>query len=427
MCSIGFSRNNSPYRLVINSVSRVFMNLIRIAPRRLKSQTRVKIQSSLIRRQKVSTLERPFEAFDFVSRPGGMLRTAVTDKRRPARLGCEPQENELGPRPLRHRIVERPVLSSVFAINLRVRTMPTKGLSRHKRRFAAWWLCLALAALVMTLGTHPFPSFAIVGAQTELLDARVPGGALMIIGGGAVTPDIRRQFVELAGGAQARIVLIPGTDPSPEAERELLSPWRASGIASIVLLHARNREMANDPRFCVPLKQATGVWFGGGYQSLLAERYVDTAVQVALHELLQRNGVVGGCSAGAALLSRVMIRDGDTTPVEARGLDLLSNAIIDQHFLARNRLWRLEQMLDIHPDLIGLGIDEATALVIHLHSWELSVVGESYVVACLPRASGQSPRIEILKSGDDITLSQLREDHLAYHPSADWNVLAGDR
>src|SRR5207302_5541553 len=190
---------------------------------------------------------------------------------------------------------------------------------------------------------------AFVDGQADLLDGRVPGGALMIVGGGAVTPDIRRHFVELAGGAHARIVLIPGCDPTPDGRERLLSPWRSSGIESILLLSAPNRARANDPRFCEPLKQATGVWFGGGDQALLAERYVDTAVQACLHDLLKRNGVVGGCSAGAALLSRVMIGAGDATPVEARGLDLISNAIIDQHFLARNRLWRLEQMVEAHP------------------------------------------------------------------------------
>jgi cyanophycinase len=238
----------------------------------------------------------------------------------------------------------------------------------------------------------------------------------MIVGGGAVTPEIRKRFVELAGGASAQIVLIPSYDPGPDGDEALLSPWRASGIASIILLNARDRSMANDPGFCAPLKQATGVWFGGGFQSYLAERYVDTAFQDCLHDLLQRNGVVGGCSAGAAILSRVMIREGDSVPIEARGLDLVANAIVDQHFLARNRLWRLEQMVEAHPNLVGLGVDEATGLVIHPRTSRLSVVGESYVVACFPGAASHPQRIEILKAGDDVTLPQLRQDHLTYHP-----------
>ena len=297
--------------------------------------------------------------------------------------------------------------------------MPNTNHSLHQRRIVGWGLFLVIAALLAIVGPHQVPSLAFVGEQPKYLDARDCGGSLMIVGGGAVTPDIRKQFIELAGGVHARIVLIPGSDPTPEGEQQLLSPWRSSGVSSVVLLNARNRAMANDPAFCEPLAQATGVWFGGGYQALLAERYVDTALQKCLHDVLQRNGVVGGCSAGAALLSRVMIRDGDTTPVEARGLDLISDAIVDQHFLARNRLWRLEQMLAAHPGLIGLGVDEATALVIHLRNWRVSVVGESYVLACLPGSEGHATRIEVLKPGDDVMLSQLRQDHLAYRPVID--------
>ena len=288
------------------------------------------------------------------------------------------------------------------------------------RRIVGWSLFLAVAAVWTVIGPRQVATQAVVNElQPEFLDARVNGGSLMIVGGGRVTPDIRKQFIELAGGAQARIVLIPGSDPSPEGEQQLLAPWKSRGIASVVLLNAKDRGMANDPAFCEPLTQATGVWFGGGYQSLLADRYVDTTVQKCLHDLLARNGVVGGCSAGAALLSRVMIRDGDTIPVEARGLDLISDAIVDQHFLARNRLWRLEQMVEAHPGMIGLGVDEATALVIHLRDWRVSVVGDSYVLACLPASEGHSRRIEVLKRGDDVMLSQLRQDHLAYHPPLD--------
>src|SRR5260370_17386677 len=139
----------------------------------------------------------------------------------------------------------------------------------------------------------------------------------MIIGGGAVRPEIRRRIVELAGGPDARIVVIPGTDPRPGDEPGLLSPWQTCGAASVVLVHAANRAVASETAFCAPIRQATGVWFGGGYQSLLAERYVDTPVQECLHDLLKRNGVGGGCSAGAPLLSRVIIPHRDTKPLQA--------------------------------------------------------------------------------------------------------------
>ena len=275
---------------------------------------------------------------------------------------------------------------------------------------------LTACGLATAMGAHAIPLSTVVAEQDPPMDARVSGGAVMIVGGGAVTPEIRKRFVELAGGPSSRIVIIPGYDPQPDGEKSILSPWRASGMASVTLLNARDRSMANNPAFYAPLKQATGVWFGGGFQSYLAERYVDTAIQNCLHELLKRNGVVGGCSAGAAILSGVMIREGDTTPVEARGLDLVASAIIDQHLLARNRLWRLEQMVEAHPDLVGLGVDEATGLVIQPRTRRLYVLGESYVVACLPGTGPHLQRIEILKPGDDVTLPQLRNDHLAYRP-----------
>jgi len=303
--------------------------------------------------------------------------------------------------------------------------MANRNHSWCRRRIVAWSFIVLVSGLLIAVGAHGVPLFAIDGEQQELLDARAPGGSIMIVGGGAVTPEIRRRFVELAGGVHARIVLIPGYNPGPDGEQSLLSPWRSSGISSIVLLNARDRAMANNPEFCAPLKEATGVWFGGGVQSFLADRYVDTAVQDCLHDLLKRKGVVGGCSAGAAILSRVMIREGDPTPVEARGLDLISNAIVDQHFLTRNRLWRLEQMVEAHPNLVGLGVDEATGLVIHPGSSRLSVVGESYVLACFPRADSHPQRIEILKPGDDVTLPQLRHDHLAYRPVASTFAAAG--
>lgn len=304
--------------------------------------------------------------------------------------------------------------------------LSTRKGSRWPRHYALWAvLPLVIWALAST-GIREVRSIELTQLEQSLIDGRVAGGTLMIVGGGAVTPEIRKNFVELAGGAHARIVLIPGSELPAGGEERLLSPWGSSGAESVIVLNARDREMANDPAFCEPLKAASGVWFGGGYQALLAERYVDTLVQQELHRLLERNGVVGGCSAGAALLSRVMIREGDTRPVEARGLDLISNAIVDQHFLARNRVWRLEQMLEAHPDLVGLGIDEATALVIEVRSWRMRVVGESYVFACVPGPQGHVPRIEILRPGDDVDLAQLREKHLAYHSPIDWASLSGE-
>ena len=110
----------------------------------------------------------------------------------------------------------------------------------------------------------------------------------------------------------------------------------------------------------------------------------------------------------------------------AQGFDFLPGAVVDQHFLKRNRLGRLLSVLTDHPDLIGLGIDEKTALVIHLRSHLLNVIGDSYVVACVPGPVGHPARLAILKPGDEANLAHLREvddPSLAIAPALDFEAL----
>ena len=273
-----------------------------------------------------------------------------------------------------------------------------------------------LLVLALVVVTHWYPSVPTVSADHLAVDCRIPGGSLVIAGGGYVSPEIRQRFIELAGGTNARIVVIPATDPAVGTEDTWVDPWRKLGVTHVELCNAHDRATANTARFCAALSRATGVWFSGGYQEMLASRYVDTAVQTSLHEVLNRNGVVGGCSAGAAILSRVMIQEGENLPIEARGFDLISNAVVDQHFLKRNRLWRLQQLLETHPNLVGLGIDEKTALVFEIRTERLRVVGDSYAMVCIPPSGGHSARIEVLHPGDNILLDQLRKSHLAYQP-----------
>ena len=273
-----------------------------------------------------------------------------------------------------------------------------------------------LLLLTPVVVIHCYPSSAVVSAAHPAADRRIPGGSLVIAGGGYVSSEIRQCFLELAGGVNAKIVVIPATDPAPGTEDSWIAPWRQLGVTDVEFCNAHDRATANTARFCAALKRATGVWFSGGYQDMLASRYVDTAVQTSLHEVLRRNGVVGGCSAGAAILSRVMIQEGEDLPIEARGFDLISDAVVDQHFLQRNRLWRMQQMLETHPNLVGLGIDERTALVFELRTERLGIVGDSYAMVCIPSSPEHSARIEVLHAGDNILLDQLRTRHLAYQP-----------
>ena len=166
-------------------------------------------------------------------------------------------------------------------------------------------------------------------------------GSLVICGGGKIPEEAARQFMKLAGGAAARLVVIPTAAAADNAAAQKhLSSWRERKPASVVLLHTRSRQQAETGDFVKPLRKATGVWIGGGIQSRISAAYLGTAVEKELYELLSRGGVIGGTSAGAAIMSRVMIAGGKDKAQMGTGFDLLPGSVIDQHFIARKRRGR---------------------------------------------------------------------------------------
>lgn len=237
---------------------------------------------------------------------------------------------------------------------------------------------------------------------------RFKGGALIISGGGRLPPEIRQRFVELAGGASARIVVIPAFAADEKQQSGLRDVWRPFGVTNIRVLQADSREIADRPEFSEPIKTATGVWLSGGQQEWLAKRYAGSRVELELQALVKRGGVIGGSSAGAAVMSKVMIEQGLDTATMGTGLDLFPGAVIDQHFLKRSRLNRLLRVLDSQPELIGFGIDEGTALVVQVSKGRLGVLGDSYVMVCVPHTEKGEPRYEAMKRGDQIDIDALR-------------------
>ena len=181
----------------------------------------------------------------------------------------------------------------------------------------------------------------------------------------------------------------------PHGERERrrsgqtrsLDSWKAHEPASLTLLHTRDRAKADDPDFVKPLTEATGVWIGGGDQSKIAAAYLGTRVETELKNVLARGGVVGGTSAGAAIMSRLMIAGGNPKPNLIEGLGLLPNIIVDQHFSQRKREPRLREALTTHPGWAGIGIDEATAIIVRGRT--ISVAGENKASVFL--APAQTP------------------------------------
>jgi cyanophycinase len=291
-----------------------------------------------------------------------------------------------------------------------MKTRPVAG--RRKLGWLERCLCLfAVAGMVavVELGTllARLYSLPISTAAPELA---ANDGALLIHGGGQVPESVRRRFCDLAGGARARIVVIPARYVPPDDEFHDLdiAVWQRYGVESAEILSAPGRGAADRPDFASPIAKATGVWLGGGDQLKLAATYAGTEVERQLKALIDRGGVVGGSSAGAAVMSKVMISRGRRSAVEADGFDLLPGAVIDQHFLKRNRFQRMSGVLSGHPELVGFGIDEHTALVVRLPSGKVSVIGESYVIACVPGHDGRPTRTEILKAGDRTSLEALR-------------------
>jgi cyanophycinase len=236
------------------------------------------------------------------------------------------------------------------------------------------------------------------------LEAPRPG-ALVIVGGGGMPDDVRDKFMALAGGKDARLVVIPTASEAADLEVEkesYLRPWRKYNPAGLFLLHTRSRATADDPAFVKPIAEATAVWFSGGDQNKLIEAYRGTATDRAFRALLMRGGVIGGTSAGAAVMSDVMIQGGNPKAEVGRGFGFVAGAVFDQHFLKRNRANRLIGVIADRPRLIGIGIDEATAFVLEGDRW--SVLGKSFVVAFEVGKDGKPPRVESFSAGDRGTL-----------------------
>lgn len=250
-----------------------------------------------------------------------------------------------------------------------------------------------------------------ISSDTENYPHLVSKGTLFIVGGGILHYRVIDRFIELAGGKDARIVLV--TTASYYADHDIqsrLSGWldRASEnlIASFDVLHTRSREEADDPEFSQVLDTATAIWFIGGDQNSVTPVYLGTKTEERMHALLARGGVIGGTSAGAAIMSRCMIADGKTEPVLSTGFGFLPGAIVDQHFRKRNRIDRLKRALELQPGHVGIGVDEGTALIVRGRS--LEVVGDSDVAMCLLATNERPERQESIKEGQKADLVAWR-------------------
>jgi cyanophycinase len=283
----------------------------------------------------------------------------------------------------------------VLSVRTKEQALPPSGKEITMRGFvlAAGQVALLLAfsaALVDVLPPFASPPAARANG-VPVVSGRA--GSLVLMGGGKMTDAVRRRFLELAGGKEARLVVIPSASARPDAAARSLALWRTARVKSVRVLHATGRRQADDHRFSGPLRQATGVWISGGDQSRLAALYGGTGVERELTQVLKRGGVVGGTSAGASVVSRVMIAGTGRT---GKGFGLVAGAVVDQHFSNRRRLPRLLDILHRHPDQVGIGIDEATAVVIR--GGEVEVIGNGTVTVC--QADSARPVVRVYRAGN---------------------------
>ena len=298
------------------------------------------------------------------------------------------------------------------------------GIPRLKRTLVG--VVIAGVATLGVIGGYLVYMQRQAAASWQEEDGPDPAGTLILCGGGSIPSEVFDRFVGCAGGRTARIVVIPAYSPTAKEKRHLIAEWRSHGVGSVTVLSATTRSQADASTTVAPFADATGVWISGGNQGYLADIYVDTEVERQLQALLDRGGVVGGVSAGAAAMTQTMIVGGIDPVLEQRGFDLLPGTVVDQHFLKRNRTQRLLNVLAGHRELIGLGIDEHTAVVIERERGHWSVIGKSYAMVCLPAADG-FPRLEILKAGDSTNIEVLRDrpGSAAINSAAFWDALSG--
>ncbi|MGH9314424.1 MAG: cyanophycinase [Vicinamibacterales bacterium] len=240
-------------------------------------------------------------------------------------------------------------------------------------------LRVRLLLVLMVLGLWPLePAAQDVGPKR---------GTLVVVGGGTGLGEagIWRRFLDLAGGGEAPIVVIPtaGDDDIYDQFWPGLRALREAGAKKLTVLHTNDRKLADSEAFVKPIREAAGVWMPGGRHWRLADSYLDTRTHRELTALLDRGGVVGGSSAGATIQGSFMVR-GDTkgnalmVGDHVEGFGFLKGVTIDQHVLRRNRQFDLVDVVRARPELLGIGIDENTAIVVRGDSFE--VVGDSYVL-----------------------------------------------
>lgn len=237
-----------------------------------------------------------------------------------------------------------------------------------------------------------------------------PKGHLLIVGGNGTTEDIVARAVSTAGGSRGLVVIFPQASELAETGPESVATWTKAGIGKAVLADLK------DPAAAVAaVKSASFIWFPGGDQTRLMKALEGTGVPEAILARYREGALVGGTSAGAAVMSKVMIT-GDAFDLQGitagktdvkPGLGLWPEAIVDQHFLKRQRHSRLISAVLDHPEVVGIGIDETTAVFVS-EGTRFEVLGKhSVLVVDARRAEVEKRAPGELAAGRGLKMSVL--------------------
>ncbi len=258
-------------------------------------------------------------------------------------------------------------------------------------------------------------AFVVTAAMAEPKVGPI-NGSLLIHGGGKLGRETLQEFVRLAGGIDANFVVIPTAEPGEDWGEQFVAQFflTRAGAKHVTVLHTRDRAVADRPGFVEPLTKANAVWIEGGRQWRLTDAYLGTRTLTELRGVLARGGVIAGSSAGATIQGSYMVRgapEGNMIMM-AKGHEeafgFLRNSAIDQHVITRHREADMQAVIDAHPELLGLGIDEGTALVVQ--GDRARVLGPSKVAvtdhAFTPGPDGK--RYFFLNPGDTLDLVTRR-------------------
>ena len=213
-------------------------------------------------------------------------------------------------------------------------------------------------------------------------------GTLVIAGGGPLEgTGIYEKFIELAGGVNAKFVIVPtaGGNRNPDGsiheykEEEVVKTWREKGLKNVRMLHTHDPGIANTEDFARMLREANAVWFNGGRQWNIVDSYADTLTYRELHKVLERGGVIGGTSAGATIQGQFLVRGAVQSanlviapePEHHAAFSFLRKTAIDQHINTRNRWDDIIPLIKKYPDLLGIGLSEKTAIIVRGDRFEV--------------------------------------------------------